>query len=542
MSRAALLALLLTSCAMPEPAVPAPRTVPETSDYHATSSHAEVLAFLDQVRAAEDPRLVFTSFGRTAEGRELPLVIVADPPVDTPTKARESGKPVVLVMANIHAGEVEGKEACLQLLREVVWGANEDGDEPWPIDELVTLVVPIYNADGNDRLGPRNRPLQHGPDTAGQRPNAAGLDLNRDALKLESGEARALAGLFRAWDPHLFVDLHTTNGSAHGYELTYAPPLNPSVHPAILAAEEQEWLPELRARMRERRGFETFDYGNFMDEGEFKDEVDSASGWRSFDHRPRFGTNAYGLRNRFAILSEAYSYADFATRIAATRAFVAEILALAAERGDELRELCARADLETVEAARQGDLLQFGGAQLVSRGHEPVLLRGFREVPNPATGEAERVADGERTSVVVPCFVRFEGTDPLMAPRSYLIPPRSELFDPGPVLSVLAAHGVRMDAFTQPMDADVDVYTVRVTRTVDEEFQKHHERHATFDVTRERRTLPPGTVCVPVDQPLGRLVFQLLDPRADDGLLAWNAFDPVLNLGLAAELPVWIER
>ncbi|HEX5012374.1 MAG TPA: M14 family metallopeptidase [Planctomycetota bacterium] len=527
------------------PSQPAPLTVPESSDYHKTSSHADVLEFLRQVRLAQDPRIVVSRFGTSSEGRELPLVIVADPTVRTPEEARASGKPVVFVMANIHAGEVEGKEAVLQLLRDVVWGApGPDGAlaDPWPVDQLVTLIAPIYNADGNDRFGPKNRPLQQGPDTAGQRANAQDLDLNRDAMKLESPEARALAGLYRAWDPLLFVDLHTTDGSAHGYDLTYAGPLNPSVHPDILRAEQQDWLPELRARVRDRDGFELYDYGNFLEEGEFKDEVDKVSGWRTFDHRPRFGTNEYGLRNRFAILSEAYSYADFRTRIAATKAFVREILNLSAERGDDLVALCHRADEETVAQARQGELRQFTGADLVSRGDEPVLLRAFRITPNATTGEDERVADGERSTVTIPAFVQFEGTGPLNAPRAYYLPPASPDFDPEAVIEVLRTHGIRLESVSEAREAQVDVFTVRDTSAAAEEYQKHHERKATLDVATQRRTLPAGTLRVPVDQPLGRLVFQALDPRADDGLLVWDFFDGVVGRGAGTELPLYAER
>ncbi len=40
-------------------------------------------------------------------------MIFADPPIAQPREARASGKAVVFVMANIHAGEVEGKEAML---------------------------------------------------------------------------------------------------------------------------------------------------------------------------------------------------------------------------------------------------------------------------------------------------------------------------------------------------------------------------------------------------------------------------------------------
>jgi murein tripeptide amidase MpaA len=130
-------------------------------------------------------------------------VVVADPPVAPAAEAQRSGKPVVFVQANIHAGEVEGKEACLELLRDVVAGAT-----PYPIEDIVWMVVPIYNADGNDRFGPENRPHQHGPDEMGVRTTARGLDLNRDYLKLENQEARDLVALIDEWDPHVHVDLH----------------------------------------------------------------------------------------------------------------------------------------------------------------------------------------------------------------------------------------------------------------------------------------------------------------------------------------------
>ncbi len=543
MSRAALLPLLLLACSMPttKPSVAPPLTAPEASDYRRTSTHAEVLDFLRAVRQAGDSRIVLTELGRSGEGRELPLVIVADPTVRTPEQARASGKPVVLVTANIHAGEVEGKEALLALLREVAWGVEGAAATPWPVAGVVALFVPIYNADGNERFSPKNRPLQQGPDNSGQRPNAAGLDLNRDALKLEAPESRALAAAFAAWDPHVYVDLHTTNGSAHGYELTYASSLSPSVHPALREAMDQDWFPTLRSRVRDRHGFELFDYGNFMEGEEFKDAVDTVSGWRTYDHRPRFVTNAFGLRNRLSILSEAYSYADFRTRIAVTRAFVVEILGLAAERGAALPALCRRADEETAAQGRAGTLRQATAARLVSRGTEPLLLRGFSDAPNPVTGELERVAQGPRRSVEVPAFVRFEGEAWVSAPRAYLLPPASPSFDPAPVVAVLRAHGVRVQA-ADAREADVDVPVVHETSTAGSEFQFHHQRRAACDLVRTRRALPAGTLRVPLDQPLGRLVFQLLDPRADDGLLVWNAFDAALARGAGAELPVWLER
>lgn len=510
-----------------------PRTVPEASDYARTSSHAEVMDFLRAVEEARDRRIHLTRFGATPEGRVQPLVVVADPPLHTPEEARASGKPVVLVLADIHAGEVEGKEALLELLREVVWG-----DEPWPLDEAVVLFAPIYNADGNDRFGPKNRPLQQGPTQTGKRETARGLDLNRDGLKLETLEARNLTRLIAEWDPHLFVDLHTTNGSAHGYELTYAPTLSPSAHPELRAAMVNDWMPTLRARVRERHGFEVFDYGNFLSDGPdwFQDAPDDVRGWRTYDHRPRFVTNAMGLRNRFAILSEAYSYADFRTRIAATRAFVQEILRFACEQGEALPAACARFDAETAAAGGAGALRQHLRAEIESRGVEPLLLRGFEMGRDPGDGEEWRVAAGPRTEVRVPIYAGFRAVEEATAPRAYYLAPELHA-----VAALLRVHGALVEDLQQAQTLELQTFRLVAATRAAQPFQGHHERSATWEMQPARIQVPAGSFRVDMNQPLARVVFQLVDPRADDGCTTWNFYDRWLDSGPGTEAPVWLQ-
>ncbi|MFQ5748286.1 MAG: M14 family metallopeptidase [Planctomycetota bacterium] len=525
----------LFSCRMPPAAPPEPlRTVPEQSGYTRTSSHAEVLSFLDALEAAGDARLFRTRFGATPEGRELPLVVVADPPVRSPGEARASGKPCVLVMADIHAGEVEGKEACLELLRSIVWPGEEG--PPYPLDKVVLLVAPIYNADGNDRLGPNHRPGQNGPFRVGVRTTSKGLDLNRDYLKLENQEAQALVRLFREWDPHVVVDLHTTNGSAHGYELTSAPPLNPSVAPRLLDRLENDWLPLLRRRMRERHGFETFDYGNFVDEeGRFQDEESRVPGWRTFDHRPRFGNNYEGLRNRLGILSEAYAYADFPIRIAVTRAFVTEILRLAAERGSAIPAFCRELDQETAASGSQGKLVQATAVEMVARGEaEPVLQRTVVTRTDTATGTSYRVAAGSRRTLELPCFVRFRATRTRNAPRAYFLPPEEE-----PLARQARLHGLEVRVLERPLTARVEVHRVARAEQAPRPFQGHRLWKVEWEVAREERTFPAGSFEVPVGQALGRVAFQLLDPEADDGLVVWGFLDARLENGPGTEIPVY---
>ena len=182
----------------------------ERSGYKETSTYADVLSFLDTLQAKRAGVRVWT-LGKTHEGRALPVVLASRPLVSGADEARASGKPIVYVQANIHAGEVEGKEAAQMLLRDLTLGPLRP-----LLDSVVLLVVPIYNADGNEKwaAGDVNRPGQNGPSFVGRRSNGQDLDLNRDYIKLEAPESRAAAELISRWNPHLFIDLHTTNG--HG--------------------------------------------------------------------------------------------------------------------------------------------------------------------------------------------------------------------------------------------------------------------------------------------------------------------------------------
>src|SRR5687767_9976370 len=198
-------------------------TTPERTKFEETSTYADVMAFL---RAADraSPLIYLDSIGKTFEGRTMPLVIVGRLTSHSADAIRASGKLRVYLQGNIHAGEVEGKETLQILLREIANGRHM----PW-LDSMVLLINPIYNADGNERFGVRNRGTQHGPlKGMGQRPNAQGFDLNRDHMRTESPEAKAVVKMMVDYDPYVGVDLHTTNGSYHAYYLTYAPPLHPN--------------------------------------------------------------------------------------------------------------------------------------------------------------------------------------------------------------------------------------------------------------------------------------------------------------------------
>ncbi len=323
------------------------RTRAEITNYEETSTYADVTRVIDGL-VATSPLVHTESFGKSEEGRDLPLIVISDPKVTTPaTAAHKLGRPLVYVQANIHAGEVEGKEAILMLARRLV-----SGDLKPMTRQLVFLIAPDYNADGNEKVTPMNRSQQNGPIAGvGTRENSKGLDLNRDYMKLDSAEARSLVGLMNRWDPHVSVDLHTTNGSYHANHLTYSPILNPNADPRLIEFTRSKMLAPIREGMLKGHNWRTYYYGNFSpEEGGGRDNarIDPANPgnvtWRTFDHRPRFGNNYVGLRNRIAILSEAYSYLDFKGRVEVTEDFVAEIYRSVQANAKQIMTLTAQAD------------------------------------------------------------------------------------------------------------------------------------------------------------------------------------------------------
>jgi len=494
-----------------------PRTSAERSNFAATSSSGEVGAFLDSLQVAGAPISV-SEMGRTALGKPLHLVIVSDPAVTSPAEAAASGRLVVYLQANIHAGEVEGKEAVLILLRDLATARRE------LLQQLVVLAAPDYNPDGNDAFGPVavNRGEQAGPDLVGQRADALNLDLNRDYFKAEAPETRAsLARVYDTWDPALMVDCHTTDGTLHGYLLTYAPPLDPVGPRGPTRFVQDQMLPALRRTLEQKYHEPIFDYGNV------EDPVDPKS-WDTYAPLGWYGTNYVGLRGRMAILSEAYSHADFKTRVQVTHDFLVEILVYAAAHAEEIRRVEREADRQTTlegsgagAAARPDLAVQY---QLASRGIEPVVLAVMRPSGDTTRrGRPRLVPTGEYRTVRIPANVLFTDSVTRPLPVGYLVPAGAE-----DVAALLRLHGIQVQRLDAEWTDTVETVQASQLAWAPREFQGRHLLAVTATYARARRSLPAGTYFVPTSQPLGRLAFALLEPEGW-GLARWGLFDRLLG-------------
>ena len=510
------------------------RTRAEISNYEETSTYADITRVIDGL-VATSPLVHTESFGKTEEGRDLPLLVISDPKVTTPAAARKLGRPLVFVQANIHAGEVEGKEAVLMLSRRLV-----SGDLKPLTRQLVIMIAPDYNADGNEKITPMNRTAQNGPVTGvGTRENSKGLDLNRDYMKLDSVEARSLVGLFNKWDPHVIVDLHTTNGSYHANHLTYSPILNPNADARLIEFTRERMLAPIREKMLKTHNWRTYYYGNFAPEdggGRERARVDPANPgnvtWRTFDHRPRFGNNYAGLRNRIAILSEAYSYLDFKGRVEVTEDFVEEIWRSAVANAKQIMTLTAQADRVFTTPANTKPV-EMGVSFEIQAAPERVeiLVGDVTSVPNPRSGRDMRAMAPLAVPVMMKEYGTFTAARSLPLPKGWVIPRGSTNGTLVAAIERLRMHGVRIEEIADEAQVPVERFSIAEITKAPKPFQGHQEARFTGTYDKAQFTVPAGSLYIPANQPLARLAFYLLEPESDDGLVTWNLIEEGLAAG-----------
>lgn len=482
-------------------------TVAEASGFERTARLDEVESFLARL-AERSPLVHLGSLGRTVEGRGIPLAIVADPPVRTPGEVGD--RLVVLLFGSIHAGEICGKEALLMLARELVESRARGEDAL--LDHLVLCLVPVFNADGNERVAPDNRPGQAGPREMGARENAQGLDLNRDWVKMDAPETRAMVAFQNAWDPSVIVDTHTTNGSRHRYTLTYQGPKHPAGDAGVIAYVRDTMLPAIDGAFEATTGYKAFFYGNF---------ARGHRAWVTYPAEPRYGVAYRGMRNRLSIITEAYAYASFEDRVRSTLAFCREILRYTAVHHAELRALLREADDRTMAAGRAGDPLPVRIGVVPFEQRETIL--GYEEYDDAGA----RIEGGAEKAWVIPFENNFIAEESIDRAGAYVLPPAL-----AEIAAHLLRHGVAVERLTEPAGVLAERSTILRLEHADRVYEGRRRVNAIeIRTDLDRLTLDAGSFIVRTDQALGTLAAYLLEPRSTDGLAGWGLLSPWLAEG-----------
>ena len=512
-SRPLLLGTLASVIAPASLAQTGPLTTAERSAFTATSRHADVMAFIAELQRLST-KVRVELMATSPEGRAIPLLVIGDPAPASPAALRGDDRAVVYLQANIHGGEVEGKEAAQMLARDLLLGGT-----PTYLDRLVILIAPNFNPDGNERISAANRTNQVGPGGGvGERYNGQNLDLNRDGMKLETPEVRGLVRVLNRWDPVFFLDSHTHNGSYHQEPVTWVWGLNPNGDAGILSFMEDVMLPEVERRMRETYGTLTIPHGDFVD------PADPARGWVPLGPEPRYLSNYVGLRNRLSVLNEQYPYVDFETRVRGAYSLFRTFLDYLYEHRDEVVRLVRDADRRALArgtAATDAFVLATEARPIAT----PLTIRGYEmEITELGNGRRRaRPTERTRTYGDVPYLARWTPAKSVRYPRGYLIAAP----DPA-VLDNLLAHGITVEHLVEPATVPVEGFTVTELTGARRSNQGHYTTTVTGAYGTVARDFPAGTLLVRTAQVLGPLAAALLEPESDDGLVTWNFFDRYL--------------
>src|ERR1035438_852084 len=181
-------------------------TTGEKSDWNLTAPYAEAVEISHKLEKAS-PQVKVLNIGTTPEGRTMIALVVSKDHAFTPEAAARTNKVVIMIQSGIHAGEIEGKDTVLMLVRDMTVTRKYAA---W-LDKAIFVIIPVFNVDGHESISPYNRPQQNGPRDTGLRNTAQRLNLNRDYIKADTPEMRAWLHIFNTWNPDFHIDNHVTD-------------------------------------------------------------------------------------------------------------------------------------------------------------------------------------------------------------------------------------------------------------------------------------------------------------------------------------------
>ncbi len=512
------------------PAGAAPLATPWEQDRDATPRYGETVAWC-RALAEASPQVAFRSFGRSPQGRDLPLVIWDRDGLAEAQACRDAGRLVLLIQGCIHAGETCGKDAGMTLMRDLALGAQPAGAGPADAGEvaaaalagraaaagITVLLIPIFNVDGHERFGPHNRINQNGPREMGWRTTAQNLDLNRDHVKADAPEMQAWLRLWDAWQPHFFADIHATNGADYQYPITYGLELHGNLDPELTA-----WLRGYLAAVEPRMAAAGYPLAPYV---VFREWHDPRSGLQTWVSGPRFSQGYAAARNRPAILVEAHMLKPYPVRVAATRALLDATLGHLADHAVELRAHCAAADERAAGAAFRRAPLPL--AWRAGEASEPFEFLGvaYEQRTSELSGGDYFVYHADRPQTfAVPHFNQPAVAASADLPEAYLVPPQWQ-----EVSARLALHGVRMSRLQQDAELTVRTWRFREPRWAERPEQGRHPVSYELEPVVATVVYPAGTVVVDMAQPAARLIAHALEPAGPDAFARWGFFNAVLT-------------
>jgi len=491
-------------------------SIAEKSNFTSTATYDEVIQFIDKLKT-KSKYIKIETLATSEFGKEIPMLILAKPMPENPHDLKNDPRMVVYIQANIHAGEVEGKEASLMLARDLL--SEMDAKI---FDNLIIIIVPNLNLDGNDQISKQNRSYQNGPENGvGIRHNGQQLDINRDGLKVETPELKGLLkNIFNKWDPALTVDCHTTNGSFHEEPVTFTWMMNPNGDRNLINYMRDKMMPFVNKHLCDEYKVENCFYGEFLD------RTIPEKGWISYASAPRYLTNYIGLRNRFSILNENYVYADYKSRVMGCYYLLHSILDYAVDHAQEMKNAIAEADKKSIHrglnpTVKDSFAIEYQGIAIPQK----ITIKAIEaEAYTDKNGRRRyRKTDRKRT-VTVPYIADYFPSKQLKFPYAYLITIKDKK-----LLENLKNHGIKIEQLTKNKNLIAEQFIFEDIKPESRINQGHYLNIVEGRFETKEMNFKAGTYLVRTSQKLGSLIAYLLEPQSEDCLLKWNFFDRYLR-------------
>lgn len=490
-------------------------TTGEKSDWNETAPYAEAVDLAHRLERAS--RFVkVLDIGTTPEGRTMIAIVVSKDRAFTPEAAAKTNKAVIMIQSGIHAGEIEGKDTVLMLVRDM---AVTKRFAAW-LDHAIFVVIPLFNIDGHENFSPYHRPQQNGPQSTGLRATAQRLNLNRDYIKADTPEMRAWLRIFNTWMPDFHIDNHVTDGSDFQYDVTWDMARNQDLADPAGAWVRDRFVPELDRRMA-ADGHLVAPYGalrNVAGKREFFMEVFS----------PRYSHLYAAVQNRPSLLVETHSLKAAKTRAWANYDIMRHSIETILLDPEALRRAVREADREMASRAGNPAAAPVYLAGRVSEKSRPLVYHALKigQFPSQVTGANVTRYLPDPDDLDTRIHDQIETTVEARMPLGYLIPSAWK-----EVADLLALHGVEMERTAKPIEREFETYRFSGTKFAQSSSEGHVMLTFETRLVKEKIAIPAGSWWVPMNQRRARLILSMLEPQAPDSLAAWGLMNPVFEGG-----------
>lgn len=476
----------------------------KTPRFDETAKYSKMLADVS-------PLVSYISIGTSPQGREIPMLILDKDGLKSPEEIRAKGRVVILAEASIHAGEPDGKDAGLMLIRDIAIGGKNRG----LLDNVSLLFIPIINVDGHEDFGSHYRINQNGPEEVGARFTSQKLNMNRDFIKADAPETRALLALYSKWMPELFIDIHVTNGADFQYVSTYG-----LDHCGFLAPSMLEWSKNIFEKQLKRGmasdGYPIFPYF------EFNSYTNPGAGVLPDNFPPQYSNGYASANNRIGLLVENHIYKPYKERVTSAYNIIKNSMKILGENRSSLVKAVAKADeYISSESFRRDSLpLMFSHDRKIS---EEVDFLAWKEktVTSDLTGAQWTFSD--RTAPVtikMPMFVSYKADLKIKLPEAYIIP--QEQLE---TVALLDVHGILYKKLEKDTLFEVETYRFINPKWSQYPYEGRFTLAIDYTVQREKIDFRKGDIIVYTSQPKAKIIAHMLEPKSPTSLVSWGFYN-----------------